>query len=308
LIVIIAYIYLFNIDLNILLNIEIEYVALASIVYTIAWFVSAVRLKIIFERVTGKQLSLKDYLLARFIGSLIANLTPSSLGGEPGRSLVLSRKSGVEFAKTLAITTYEDFFDVILPNLIVLFLAVFKLPLTIPLLLISSLLISGSFLFITGITTDMGSKSRLRRIATYIDSKIPSKIKASIRTFRDTLKYFRNNNDRGFMVKLLVLTLLYHVLSALTIYILVLPIYLKHIADSLAYVDVFTTSIMAYFFSYVAGVVPTPGGAIAVEYGLTITLDPVAVVIVRVFMYAYIVVLGGMSFLSLPRMKSSSKR
>ena len=48
----------------------------------------------------------------------------------------------------------------------------------------------------------------------------------------------------------------------------------------------------AYLFALALGALPSPGGAFAVEYGLTITLKPIVVVASRVLTYFYTVIIG----------------
>ncbi|MGC8953966.1 MAG: flippase-like domain-containing protein, partial [Desulfurococcus sp.] len=119
------------------------------LVITLGWIISALRLKLLFESsMKGITLPLIDSLAIRLIGGLTANITPSSIGGEPGRAYYLSRRTGVDTVKSYALVIYEVYYDVLAVNIIGAFLSVKYLPLSTPVLLVS-LFMSFSWLSIS---------------------------------------------------------------------------------------------------------------------------------------------------------------
>ncbi len=278
--IIILYTIYFNIDPVILLSIDPRVLLIAILIYTLSWFISGVRLKIIHSSVCRKILSLQDYFYARLLGGLVAYLTPSAIGGEPARAYYLAKKTGDDIASVFAIVVYELFIDIIFINILAIVYSVHYLPLSIPVILVSILvLFSWTMLFI-GIVCD---NRIINGFFKFMLKFLPKNIRDKYTVFSCSLKAVTKAIARPYRVVAIALTTItMHLLTGAVIYVIALG----YGGTSLL------GAFQAYLFAIALGALPSPGGAFAVEYGLTITLKPVVVVASRVLMYFYTIIIG----------------
>ncbi|AFK51722.1 hypothetical protein TCELL_1299 [Thermogladius calderae 1633] len=243
--------------------------ALASAILMFGYFVSSVRLMIIHSRYTGTRLGVSEYYKARLMGNLVGFLTPSAVGGEIGRAGYLSSK-GFPFTDMVAVSYYEVFFDVVFCNIMGIVFSVNQFPWTLPVLVVASftlatwVAISAVLLYAGGrqisnsrtILGWRGLGERVLQVATNIARAFKS---VSRRVGAVDLAY------------IVLLTTASQVLQAASL----LAITGVYAAKGLV------VSMSAYFYSQSLSSIPTPGGAVTSEYGLSLVLEPEAVVSFR---------------------------
>ncbi len=279
-VIIILYTIYFGIDPAILLSIDPLILALAIIIYTLSWIISGIRLKIIHLSVSGKVLGLLDYLYARLLGGLIAYLTPSAMGGEPARAYYLSKKTGDDIATGFAVAIYELFIDIIFINVLAIIYSINYLLMSLPVILVSA------FVLFTWTTLFLGVVYRnkiIDKLFQFLIKFLPETIREKYNIFTESIRLITKFIIRPHRVVMIILsTVAMHLLTGAVIYI----ISIGYGGTSLL------QAFQAYLFALALGALPSPGGAFAVEYGLTITLKPAAVVTSRVLMYFYTVITG----------------
>lgn len=262
------------------------------LVITLGWIISALRLKLLFESsMKGITLPLIDSLAIRLIGGLIANITPSSIGGEPGRAYYLSRRIGVDTVKSYALVIYEVYYDVLAVNIIGACISVKYLPLSTPVLLVS-LFMSLSWLSISlkivraGRNMPSGLDAAPRWIPGFMRKHF-NKLYARYLDFASSYSEMASRISLGRKALLWLLTILYHTIWGVA----ALPFI--HVFN----VDAVVKVVEAYFIMQSFSSLPTPGGSGAAEYGLSIVLDPSVVVKYRVVYYYYGIMAGLISLI-----------
>ncbi len=270
---------------------------IALLVYMIGWIISALRLRHLHVILDGedKRLRLIDYLKARLLGGFLAYVTPFALGGEPARAYYLSFKTGGKVSKYLSLTLIEAYYDVMIVNITAIGLSIYALPLTIPVIIVALASISYWLLFYY-ILRNLIDPDKLvypiNKLVNYLSNKIRKygegydKFAYSFRSIVDKLSF----TSKLFLA---VSTLIYQLFFALTIYF----VYLSYkdpveLLDYKILVYGLIQCITAYFYSNSLAALPTPGGAISAEYGLSITLPPEAVVLSRIILYYTPIILG----------------
>jgi len=84
-----AYIALMNIEISAIFSLDAAF-SLISIL--VGWFLSAIRLRLTVKLSSpNASCSLISCIKARFLGDVIAKITPSSIGGEPAREYYLAK-------------------------------------------------------------------------------------------------------------------------------------------------------------------------------------------------------------------------
>lgn len=253
---------------------------------TLGWVVSAVRLKLLLESYGGRvRLPLLDAVAIRLIGGLVANITPSSIGGEPARAYYVSRRTGLGMAESYALVIYEVYYDVIAVNLAGVFLSIQALPLSTPVLLVA-VFMSTSWLYasfkVSKTGRSVGDGSSLPR---WVPGFLRSRFNALYARY---LEFARSYSSVSSSIPLRVkaaawaLTLVYHTIWGLA----VVPF------TGSATLPLAARAVEAYFLMQSFSSLPTPGGSGAAEYGLSLLLDPSTVVKYRVLYYYYGVVVG----------------
>jgi hypothetical protein len=270
---------------TLLASIPLPNIIIASALLMAGYFLASIRLMIIHARYTGRRLPLLDYYKARLTGNLAAFLTPSAVGGELGRAGYLALK-GFSFTEMLAVSYFEVFFDVVFTSLTALVFSLSQFPWSLPVALtsggsIAAWIIASLLLIYTGRRYGNNAGSSVRQFRGFLDKFASWALTLSVA--------FWNTSSRIKFIDLLViiaLTLLAQVLQASS----VLPLLggLSH-----AY---FEEAFRGYFYSQALSSLPSPGGAIVSEYGLSLSLAPGYVVAYRL-VYALTNIVPGLIIL-----------
>ena len=279
---------------TLLLNIDPLTIVIALIFYMISWIISAYRLRLMHILLDGEEgiLPFKHYLYARLIGGLVAYLTPSAIGGELARAYYMYSRLNTSYSRYFALTIYEVYYDVMIVNIVALGFALYRFPHTIPVILVGM----GSICFwiiayniFNNIVSPQVSNPIIRKLLFFIENSIVSRVKTLSNGYSSFGKAFNDLSRSAnfkFKASFISLTLAIYFFMALTIYTISLSFTTKHLLRT--FIDAFT----AVFFSLALGALPTPGGAIAIEYGLSITLDPVIVITARSLIYYSTIIAG----------------
>ncbi len=287
--IIIAYAWYFQIDPRLILKFNPYTLLLVISLYTLSWLLSAYRLLLLHTTICDEKLSLIDYFYARLIGGLVAYLTPSAMGGEPARAYYLTVKSRCSLSSTFAIAIMELYIDIIFINVFSLVYSLKYLPLSIPVILIAVFVL---FIWTYILAGMMSENSIVNRFFEKILKHLPSWISRHYYPFINSLKMLKSRSlNLRILALIIATTIASHLLTILVVY------YISLQYTTLSFIEAFT----GYVFSLTLGALPSPGGAATVEYGLTITLDPHAVIAIRVFMYTYTVLLGLIAFIKMKK-------
>jgi len=289
---------------TVLFKVNTSTLLLAVFIELIAWSLSAIRLRAIHKVLDGESrtLSFKNYFYARLLGGLFAYLTPSAIGGEPARAYYIHVKTGSSFSRYLALTIYEVIYDIIIVNIIAITLSVIELPYTIPVIIVSILSLT-TWLLVYSIFKNIQSSnskqtivSRINRFVRnkFIDkyvyiSKGYSEFGASFREIVDKIKL----RDK---ILIVLLSLAMYSTSSFTITLISLSIS-SNTLNTMFVLKQYFRSFQAFFYSLSLGAIPTPGGSIAVEYGLSIVLNPEIVLISRTISYYSVILIGSVILL-----------
>ncbi|MCI4462321.1 MAG: flippase-like domain-containing protein [Thermogladius sp.] len=273
---------LFTSGYTALASIPLPNMVMASALLMAGYLLASVRLMIIHARYTGRRLPLIEYYKARLAGNLAAFLTPSAVGGELGRAGYLALK-GFSFTEMLAVAYFEVFFDVVFTSLAALVFSFSQLPWSLPVALtaggsIAAWVAASLLLFYTGRRYGGNAGSGVRRFKGLLGKLTSWALTLSVA--------FWNTSSRVKFVDLLAvvaLTLLAQVLQASS----VLPL-LGGLSP-----DYVGEAFRGYFYSQALSSLPSPGGAIVSEYGLSLSLAPGYVVAYRL-VYALTNVVPGL--------------
>lgn len=255
----------------------VSWKGLASFTVLMAgWFISAVRLKYLVGKIYGYRLSLKASLKARLLGGLVANITPSAIGGEPARAAFLRKIMGKDIEELYALALYEVYYDVILVNTVALIPALLYIPVSIPVVLVASFMV----------TSWLSMSYFIKRNSGRSNNSLLLKISARLPAFYERFVKFSNgyreiSSKIGFtgVLVLVALTIVYNTTWGLAIFFLAGGNYLLE-------------GVIAYYFMMSMGSIPTPGGSISSEYGLSIILPPSIVVSYRTLFYYSTILIG----------------
>ncbi|MEM3927273.1 MAG: lysylphosphatidylglycerol synthase transmembrane domain-containing protein [Desulfurococcaceae archaeon] len=266
----------------------LSYYAFTSLaILLIGWIISAFRLKIIVESsFSVKSIGLFDCVKARFLGGLLANITPSSIGGEPARALYISRLMDIDLTSSYAMAIYEVYYDVITVNLIGFILSTWYLPRSIPVLLVS---ISMTLSWI-GIHVYLKNRSIVERTAILLGKILPKDIVARIYSYISNFaQHYHNISQRvGLGKKIIItfLTILYNSVWGMAI----VPLqYVRHVEVN---AESIMNAISSYYMMQSISALPTPGGSGVAEYGLLIGLEPSVAMIYRIIYYYSTILIG----------------
>lgn len=250
---------------------------LSFLVIQIGWLVSAIRLKAIVAS-AGKEISLRDALKARYLGGLMANITPTSLGGEPARALYIKSACGIDFATSYSLALYEVYYDVVITSLGGLVFSLYYLPYSSPITAIS-LFMFLSWFGLAQLASKFPILGRLeRRAPRLFNSRVLGFLKGVEEGFRNAW----NRSSRGDKLAAVMLSLLIHVTWAISI---------SPIAWDLSPSSLFSY-LASYFMMQVASMIPTPGGSGAAEYGLSLATKPEIAIGYRIIYYYSAILIG----------------
>lgn len=294
--VIAVYSYIFNIDILVtLFNLDLKWLSLSILLALVGFLLECIRLRYMVKLVGG-EIGLVDVVKARAIGTLIAYITPSSMGGEPARAYIINLHSSIGFWKAFGVTLIEAYVDAITVCFIALLLSIRYIPLSIFITLTCAYtIVAVNLLLFMALKVKSFSKfiEKFReRYFKSIEDKFNTKLNLT-----DVIEGIRSLFKRRFSI-IIAITFLRHFASIFSIYFV-----------GLAVMD--NSSLIrcteAYFFSSSVGIIPTPGASGALEYGLSITLPPSQVIVIRLINYTLTILLGLLSvILVLKQLKNHS--
>ncbi len=276
--VMIIYMLVMHVSIEILLNVDPVFLIIAMILYGLSNIIDALRLKVLFKNV-GYDMSIVDALRARIMGNIVALATPSSIGGEPVRALILA-SYGIRLSRAIAVTLFEDYWDIIIINIPAVILAIMKLPLTI-FVLLSSLynIVAWNILFLA---------IRRESVREFI-LKLHEKSFSFIKKFLD-LVIIMVNSVRHVSTSLSLKSAIKIILITLAKYTIV---YFSFLLAAYSISKISPCRVFeALVFYNAMGPIPTPGAAGGAEYGLSIVLSPEQVIIVRIVAFFVTIILG----------------
>ena len=276
--VMIIYMLVMHVNIKVLLSVNPILLFLATVFYGLSNIVDALRLKILFRNV-GYNMSILDALRARIMGNIVALATPSSIGGEPVRALILA-SYGIRLSRAIAVTLFEDYWDIIIINIPALVFAAMKLPLTI-LVLLSSLynIIAWNILFLAV------RREGVRKIVLKLHDRSFGVVKKFL-----GLVIIMVNSVRHVSTTLSLKSAAKVVLVTLAKYTIV---YSSFLLAACSIGNVSPQQIFeALVFYNAMGPIPTPGAAGGAEYGLSMVLSPEQVIIVRIVAFFVTIILG----------------
>lgn len=250
---------------------------LAFLLIQVGWLISAIRLKAIVAS-TGKDLPFWDAVKARYLGGLLANITPTSLGGEPARALYIKSACGIDFATSYSLALYEVYYDVIITSLGGLFFSIYYLPHSFLITIISSFTFVSWF-GLAQLARRFPILARLERGASRF---LGSRILGFLRSVEKGFTNAWNQEDLGDKLMIAFLSLLIHVTWATS---------MSLIAWDFSPSSMFSYT-ASYFMMQVASMIPTPGGSGAAEYGLSLAVRPEIAIGYRVVYYYSAILMG----------------
>lgn len=268
-----------DVDLGKLLSANPILISLSVLIITLVNIVDALRLNVLVRSV-GYHMKFVDALRARLMGNIVAIATPSSIGGEPARALILSTY-GINMVRAIVVTLFEDYWDIVLINVPALILALTRLPISIIVLLTATYnIVAWNVLFLT---------PRVRRIQVLVE-KLYDRSKGFIRNVfamiivaAKSINIVVDSARRSRMLlSILVFSITKYVLLTLAFYLAALSV------ESIELVKAFE----GLLFYNAMGVIPTPGASGGLEYGLSLVLEPAQVVIIRVIVFTTTLILG----------------
>lgn len=265
----------------------ISSIAQAIAIIYVGWVLSAIRLKYLIKNVyPSRKCSLMTCLNARFLGDLLAKITPSSIGGEPARAYYLSIFTNTGFIENYALTIYEVYYDVVFTCVMGALISIFYLPLSIPVMTVS--IAAGSLWILFFNSMNILSKIKLpSSIHKYISSR--TWIKTVMDKFIEFKKYYLFIASRLKIrdkITLWFLTAIVNIAWAVS----AVPLLQSSLFGGARVIAIY--SISAYFMMQAISILPTPGGSGVAEYGLSITLPPEIVVLYRIVYYFSPMIIG----------------
>ncbi len=278
-------------------NIELPiypYYAVAGLISCImGWLVSGYRLKILHKILDGREnlLPMSEYFKARIVGGFMAYITPSGIGGEPARAYYLSYKLNSKFSRYFSIVIIEPIYDILTVNTIALGFIIYAWPLSILVLIIAigNIAFWLTFYYIMkNLIKPESIKPPLNRFVKFVLNYV-RKHERIYSGYEEFAKAFRETTDKmGFIDKFVVilLTLTYQFLFGLTGFFIYLSYGYRFTFKGL--ID----SVIGYLFSNALTSIPTPGGSISAEYGLSLVLPPNVVLLTRIILYYTPIILG----------------
>ncbi len=281
-IVLAIYMLITNVDVYVLLSADTKYIALSVTLFALVNVIDAFRLMVLVKSI-GHRIKFIDALRARLMGNIVALATPSSIGGEPARALILSFY-GISLMKSVITTLFEDYWDIVLVNIPALVLALHKLPLSIVAVLTSTYnVVAWNILFLAP------RVKKLRKLLESIHKASKGFIRNALTTILSAVTSINNVvtavKPHRIIMSVLSLTLTKYFILTLAFYYASLSVNSK---------ITLYKAFQALLFYNAMGVIPTPGASGGLEYGLSLVLSPEEVVVIR------LLVLSTMIFLGLP--------
>ncbi|MEM0470614.1 MAG: lysylphosphatidylglycerol synthase domain-containing protein [Desulfurococcaceae archaeon] len=284
------------------LNVTVCGVLLSAALLLAGWFVSAIRLKLLFRAFKpGLRCSLGVCVKARFAGDVLAKMTPSSIGGEPARAYYISTRTGLSFLEAYALAIYEVYFDVILTCAMGAAVSLNYMPLGLPVLITSVsagalwIVVFSSLDKITGFLCRriFGSK----RVKGSLVGKYLDKLVYPLTRFKGHYTEVSSRVTTKLKALTWALTFLVHTLWSVSL-IPLIPC--SEVAHS-GVMGLLWRSVSAYYLMQSISILPTPGGSGVAEYGLSLALPADTVVAYRVLYFFVPVLIGLLVLLKRPK-------
>jgi len=268
--VLVVYWKLLNVNFNIL-RYDKTLLLTAFAIFLCSHLISSLRFHILAKRM-GSNITILESILVRIGGQFLAYISPSYAGGEPVRILALKGR-GLEFSKGLSIVIVEVFLDVILHNVSAI-LAIAYLTFNHGRLITSylpPLIISIATLGVW--TLPLIFSFRKLPFLEGIMRKYMAKHMSKVESAREGLRSIFKSKV---IVYSSLLTFIATIASAIS-----LMLASHSVGLSIGFIEAY----MALTLSLAMGSIPTPGGAIGVEYGASLMLTPQAVMLWRFISY-----------------------
>jgi uncharacterized protein (TIRG00374 family) len=283
--ILVVYGFLFEAEFGAILSTSWILIILGFILGFAMIFITGVRLYVLC-RILHVNIGLFDSVIIRGIGMFVSYITPTLIGGEPVRAILLQRRAGNNSSIGLvsSIVFIETYFDIIICNVLTLLLGFsdiagrnFKV--TLPYLAALYQITSWTTVLFVGFHGVANSKvigflSRYTKIGV---DKIRFEGEGFRLGFRKMLKPY------GLLVLLTSIGSL--LVGALTF---MLAGFISGCYLSL------TTSLKGFVFALSLGVSPLPGGALGVEYGASLIANATTVIMWRFMSYYMILLIGGL--------------
>ncbi|MEM2024710.1 MAG: flippase-like domain-containing protein [Desulfurococcaceae archaeon] len=253
-------------------------------IFMAGWLVSAIRLKMLVRACDpASSCSFRTFVEARFLGELLARITPSSIGGEPARAYHISRNTKLGYLEAYMLTLYEVYFDVVLTCLVGAIVSVPYLPPSLPVLLVSILtafawVLAFNLIDKIKVRREISGHTRMGRL---LRNERLNRLVGYIKTSRTYYAEIRSKVKASRVILAWLLTALVHVLWGFS----VVPLIVDKHGGSVSPLTALKEGVSAYFLMQAISIIPTPGGSGVAEYGLTLVLAPDIVVAYRGIYY-----------------------
>lgn len=273
------YMFITNVRIENVLKADKSLLLIAITLTVLVNFIDALRLMVLAFSI-GYKMRFIDALRARLMGNIIALATPSSIGGEPARALILS-SYGIDIVKAAIITLFEDYWDIVIVNVPALILALTRLPLSIIIVLASlyNIMVWNILFFAPRVKKIRLLLEKLHECSKGIVHTI---VGVLIRAIRSVNTVVDSTRPGKIFIPILILTIIKYVVMMLTFFFAALSI------ESVS----LTQSFEALLFYNAMGVIPTPGASGGLEYGLSLILKPIQVVMIRIVVFTTTLVIG----------------
>jgi len=282
--ILVVYGFLFEAEFEAILSTSWILIILGFILGFAMIFITGVRLYVLC-RILHVNIGLLDSVIIRGIGMFVSYITPTLIGGEPVRAILLQRRANnSSIGLASSIVFIETYFDIIICNVLTLLLGFsdiagknFKV--TLPYLAALYQITSWTtvlFVGFHGVTNSkvIGFLSRYTKIGV---DKIRFEGEGFRLGFREMLK------PHGLLVLLTSIGSL--LVGALTF------MFAGFISGG--YLSL-TASLKGFVFASSLGISPLPGGALGVEYGASLIANATTVIMWRFMSYYMILLIGGL--------------
>ncbi len=269
-----------------------EFIAIAWLTCILGWLVSAYRLRYLHRKLGSETiLPIHEYFKARILGGFLAYITPSGIGGEPARAYYLSLKGSGSFSRYFSIAIVEPIYDILVVNTIAIGFIVYAWPFSILVLIIAL----GNVLFwlvfyyvMRNLINPELIKYPLNKIVNFVVNyfKKHERLYSGYGEFAASFRELSENMGTVEKAVTVILTLLYQTLLGLVGFF----VYLSY--GGSPSLKIIMDSIIGYLFSNSLSSIPTPGGSISAEYGLSLVLPPNVVLLTRIVLYYTPLVIG----------------
>ncbi len=284
-IILIIYGFLFEAEFETILRVSWILAILGFTLNFAMILITSIRLYVLC-RILHVDIGLLDSIIIRGVGMFTSHITPTLIGGEPVRAILLQKlsRNNSSIGLVSSIVFIETYLDVIICNFLTLLLgftdiAGRSIKVTLPYLAALYQIVSWTIILLVGLHSVSNSKilgflSRHTRIG--ID-KIRFEGREFIQGFRKILRPY------GLLV---IFTSICSLLAGALIFMLASFISREHLS--------LNASLKGFVFASSLGVSPLPGGALGVEYGASLIANATTVIMWRFMSYYMLLLIGGL--------------